>query len=145
MKKQSIWIGCVVAGLFVWAAEGGAQQVQQPGQDPRVGLKAGATDAGVAARNMELVATLPKPPGFGDATGTGGLAFANSDIAFKGGNMFIGSFAGFNFYDIEDPRKIRLRTSVPCPGGQGDLSGLATCSSCRLSRATAAWIAARRA
>ncbi len=122
MKKQSIWIGCVVAGLFVWAAEGGAQQVQQPGQDPRVGLKAGATDAGVAARNMELVATLPKPPGFGDATGTGGLAFANSDIAFKGGNMFLGSFAGFNFYDIEDPRKIRLRTSVPCPGGQGDLS-----------------------
>jgi len=122
MKKQSIWMGCVVAGLFVWAVEGGAQQVTQAGPDPRVGLKAGTTDAGVAARNMELVANLPKPPGFGDASGTGGLAFANSDIAFKGGNLFLGSFAGFNFYDIEDPRKIRLRTSVPCPGGQGDLS-----------------------
>ena len=118
MKKQSIWIGCVVAGLFVWAAEGGAQQAQ----DPRVGLKAGMTDAGVAARNMELVANLPKPEGFGDASGAGGLAFANSDLAFKGGNLFLGSFNGFNFYDIEDPRKIRLRTSVPCPGGQGDLS-----------------------
>jgi hypothetical protein len=122
MKKQSIWIGCVVASVFVWAAEGGAQQVIQPGPDPRVGLKAGTTDAGTAARGMELVANVPKPPGFGDASGTGGLAFANSDFTFKGNNLFIGNFAGFNFYDIEDPRKIKLRTSVPCPGGQGDLS-----------------------
>ena len=34
--------------------------------DPRVGLKAGLHDAGVAARNLELVAHLPKPPGFFD-------------------------------------------------------------------------------
>ncbi len=34
--------------------------------DPRVGLKAGLRDAGKAARNMELVAALPKPPGFFD-------------------------------------------------------------------------------
>ena len=34
--------------------------------DPRVGLKAGLKDAGVAASNMELVANLPKPPGFFD-------------------------------------------------------------------------------
>ena len=34
--------------------------------DPRVGLKAGATDAGVAAKHMELVANVPKPPGFFD-------------------------------------------------------------------------------
>ena len=122
MKKQSIWIGCVVVSVFVWAAQGGAQQVTQPGPDPRVGLKAGTTDAGVAARGMELVANVPKPPGFGDASGTGGLAFANSDFTFKGNTLFIGNFAGFNFYDIEDPRKIKLRTSVPCPGGQGDLS-----------------------
>ena len=40
--------------------EGGAQQ------DPRVGLKAGLRDAGQAARNMELVASLPKPEGFFD-------------------------------------------------------------------------------
>jgi hypothetical protein len=116
--KKLIWIGCVVAGLAVWAAEGVAQQAP----DPRVGLKAGTTDAGVAARNMELVANVPKPEGFGDATGAGGLAFANSDLAFQNNNLFIGNFAGFNFYDIEDPRKIKLRTSIPCPGGQGDLS-----------------------
>jgi hypothetical protein len=34
--------------------------------DPRVGLKAGLHDAGVAVRNLELVAHLPKPPGFFD-------------------------------------------------------------------------------
>ena len=34
--------------------------------DPRVGLKPGLNDAGVAARNMELVRSLPKPPGFFD-------------------------------------------------------------------------------
>ncbi len=117
-----MWMVGVVAGLVFWSAGGGAQQVMSQGPDPRVGLKAGATDAGVAVRNMELVSHLPKPEGFGDALGTGGLAFANSDMAFKGPNLFLGSFNGFNFYDIEDPRAIRLRTSVPCPGGQGDLS-----------------------
>jgi hypothetical protein len=34
--------------------------------DPRVGLKPGLHDAGTAARNMELLATLPKAPGFFD-------------------------------------------------------------------------------
>src|SRR5699024_6280069 len=32
----------------------------------RVGLKPGLRDAGVAARNMELTATLPRPDGFFD-------------------------------------------------------------------------------
>jgi hypothetical protein len=122
MNKQSMWMAGVAVGLSAWVTVSSAQQVMPAGPDPRVGLKAGTTDAGVAARNMELVANLPKPEGFGDASGAGGLAFANSDLAFKGTNLFLGSFNRFNFYDIEDPRRIRLRTSVPCPGGQGDLS-----------------------
>jgi hypothetical protein len=40
--------------------------------DPRVGLKAGLRDAGEAARNMELVSSLPKPPGFFDPKMPGG-------------------------------------------------------------------------
>src|SRR6201996_3499357 len=36
--------------------------------DPRVGLKGGITDAGVAALGMELVLNLPKPPGFAAGT-----------------------------------------------------------------------------
>ena len=100
---------------------------QQPAQettppDPRVGLKAGIEDAGVAALNMELVAHLPKPEAFSDPTGSFSLNFANSDLAFQGTHLYLGNFHGFNFYNIEDPKKPRLRVSVPCPGGQGDLS-----------------------
>ena len=46
------------------AMVGDAQQRQAT--DPRVGLKGGLRDAGQAARNMELVASLPKPDGFFD-------------------------------------------------------------------------------
>ena len=90
--------------------------------DPRVNLKPGATDAGVAAWNMELVANLPKSGSFADPTGKAGLTYANSDLAFQGHNVFLGNFFGLNFYDVEDPRQPRLRVSVECPGGQGDVS-----------------------
>src|SRR5687768_16102715 len=40
--------------------------IAQEKTDPRVGLKPGLTDAGVAAMSMELVASLPKPKGFFD-------------------------------------------------------------------------------
>jgi len=43
-----------------------AQERATPPSDPRVGLKAGFHDAGEAARNMEVIATLPKPEGFFD-------------------------------------------------------------------------------
>jgi hypothetical protein len=117
--------------------------------DPRVGLKAGLRDAGEAAKNMKRIATLPKPGGFFDPKAPGGeatpperdpnlppldpnappdprfanmLAFANSDLAFSGNHLFMGSFHGFNTYDIERPGKPKLSASVVCPGGQGDVS-----------------------
>jgi uncharacterized protein (DUF305 family) len=42
--------------------------------DPRAQLSAGLTDPGVAAWNMRLVASLPKPAGFFDPANPGGLA-----------------------------------------------------------------------
>ena len=51
-----------------------------------------------------------------------GLNFANSDLAFSGTHLFVGNFNGFNIYDIGNPAKPKLVTSVVCPGGQGDLS-----------------------
>jgi len=42
--------------------------------DPRAGLSAGYEDAGQAIMNMELVASLPKPPGFYDPQNPIGLA-----------------------------------------------------------------------
>ena len=42
--------------------------------DPRVNLKPGLRDAGVAARGMELVSTRPRPEGFYDTKNPAGLA-----------------------------------------------------------------------
>ncbi len=42
--------------------------------DPRAGLSAGLEDAGQAMKNMQLVASLPKPPGFYDPRNPAGLA-----------------------------------------------------------------------
>jgi hypothetical protein len=131
----------VLAGLHA-GAQGGPSAAPAGATDPRVGLKPGMRDAGVAARNMVLVTSLPKPNGFYDPTMPEGeptepeqppgappptrrsssLSYANSDLAFKGDHLFLGNFTGFNTYDIEDPKTARLIASVVCPGGQGDLS-----------------------
>ena len=50
------------------------------------------------------------------------LAFANSDFAFQGNHLFQGNFYGVNIYDISNPAKVSLLTSMVCPGGQGDVS-----------------------
>jgi len=50
------------------------------------------------------------------------LAFANSDLAFQGNHLFQGNFYGVNIFDISDPAKAKLVTSMVCPGGQGDVS-----------------------
>ena len=119
-----IWAACVMATLGAASLRGVAQQAAPAPDDPRIGLKAGLTDAGVAARGVDLVLNIPKPDAFFSPSGS--LSFANSDLAFKGGNLFLGNFHGFNFFDIEDPRKARVRLSMPCPGGQGDLSVFGT-------------------
>jgi hypothetical protein len=58
-----VTLAAVVGAL---AVEGGAQGPSASTTDPRVGLKPGFRDAGVAARNMELVSSMPKPDGFFD-------------------------------------------------------------------------------
>ena len=90
--------------------------------DPRVGLAAGWRDAGTAAENVELIAHADRPEGFYDPAALGNLLLGNTDMAFEGNRLFLGSFHGFNVYDIADPSAPRLVTSYPCPGGQGDLS-----------------------
>jgi hypothetical protein len=61
--------------LIALAVSGGAQQTPPVGSagDPRVGLKPGLHDAGQAARNLELMSTLPKPEGFFDPKSPGGV------------------------------------------------------------------------
>jgi hypothetical protein len=118
--------------------------------DPRVGLKAGLYDAGEASSGLQRLISLPKPAGFAPdpasiaafdaqpappppppgtppARGPQGGPRANyggtnSDLAFVGTTLFVGNYNGINFYDISNPAKIKLITSVVCPGGQGDVS-----------------------
>jgi hypothetical protein len=62
-----------VAVLAVSGVPGTAQERPSASGDPRSGLKAGLRDAGTASRNMELVASLPKPEGFFDPKAPGGF------------------------------------------------------------------------
>ena len=54
--------------------------------------------------------------------GADALNFANTDLAFTGQHLFVGSYNGFNIYDLSKTDKPALVASVVCPGGQGDLS-----------------------
>ena len=90
--------------------------------DPRIGLRAGWMDAESAIRNLELVASLPRPEGFLNPTTPGDGAFWNTDLGFQGDLLFQGNYSGFQVYDISDPANPELRVAVVCPGGQGDVS-----------------------
>jgi len=113
--------------------------------DPRVGLKGGIFDAGIAESGMHLVLNIPKPNGFSPGTlptdaappptppppvpgaparppRAGSYGSTNSDLAFSGNHVFVGNYNGFNVYDISSPEKAKLSTSVLCPGAQDDIT-----------------------
>jgi hypothetical protein len=119
--------------------------------DPRAKLAPGMYDAGEVSMGMKLLLLLKKPgpfqldsadpdnPKVQNTLGLLGiantskmpkptqlvmaqLAFANSDLAFQGNHLFQGNFYGVNIYDISNPAKAQLVTSMVCPGGQGDVS-----------------------
>src|SRR5712664_1603322 len=119
--------------------------------DPRAKLTPGMYDAGEAAMGIKHLMLLKKPDAFQlgsddpdnpkvqKTLGLLGvsdtskmpkprqlviaqLAFANSDLAFQGNHLFQGNFYGVNIYDISNPAKTTLLTSMVCPGGQGDVS-----------------------
>ena len=68
MRSVATRVLCVAAVALSVVLEGGAQErpATTAPTDPRIGLKAGFRDAGVAARGLELVVSLPKPEGFFD-------------------------------------------------------------------------------
>ncbi len=120
--------------------------------DPRAKLTPGLYDAGVASMGIKHVLLLKKPDAFQLGTtdpddpkvaktlgqlgipiqisklpkslqmAIAELAFANSDLAFQGSHLFQGNFYGVNIFDVSDPAKAALVTSLVCPGGQGDVS-----------------------
>ena len=50
------------------------------------------------------------------------LSFANTDMAFTEDKLIVGSYHGFNVYQLDDDGMPTLYSSVVCPGGQGDVS-----------------------
>jgi hypothetical protein len=90
--------------------------------DPRVGLGGGWNDAEEAASNLELVSHVDRPEGFFNPTDAGDFGVINTDMAFSGTNLFLGSYHGFQVWNVSNPAAPTLRTSFVCPGGQGDLS-----------------------
>jgi hypothetical protein len=87
---------------------------QAPTPDPRIGLKAGRYDAGMAAWNLHLL-SASKP----SAKFTEGI---NSDMAFFGTYVIQGNFNGFQIWNIADPSHPTIRTSYFCPASQSDVS-----------------------
>ena len=120
--------------------------------DPRAKLSPGADNAGETSMGLKHITLLKKPDSFDLGTNDpnadkvnkslstvlgisdptkvpgemklplAGLGFANSDLAFQGNHLFLGNFYGVNIYDISNPAKTSLLTSMICPGGQGDPS-----------------------
>ena len=85
-----------------------------PSPDPRIGLRAGATDAGQAAWNLRLVSNTPESEKF-----KGGI---NSDLSFVGPYAIQGSFNGFQVWNISNPAAPTLKAGFLCPASQSDVS-----------------------
>jgi len=120
--------------------------------DPRAKLTPGVYDAGEAAMGIKHLLLVKKPDAFqlgsddpsdpkvqktlgqmgplseiakmpkGVQLVIAQLSFANSDLAFQGNHLFQGNFYGLSIYDISNPGKTSLLTSMICPGGQNDVS-----------------------
>jgi len=78
-----------------------------PVQDPRVGLRAGLTDAGQAAWNLRLVSNTPASEKFHGVT--------NSDLSFYQNYAIQGNYNGFQVWDITDPAQPTLKIGYLCP------------------------------
>jgi hypothetical protein len=85
-----------------------------PSPDPRVGLRAGLTDAGEAAWNLRVLSQTPPSSQFEGVT--------NSDLAFSGKYAIQGSYNGWQVWDISDARVPKLTTAYVCPASQSDVS-----------------------
>ena len=85
-----------------------------PSPDPRMGLKAGMWDAGIAQWNMRLISTTPPPKG--------SLGATHSDLAFTGKYAIQGNYSGFEIWDISNPAKPTLAGAYECPASQNDVS-----------------------
>ena len=85
-----------------------------PSPDPRIGLKPGKYDAGIALWNLQLASNTPPSANFLDKVMT--------DLAFTGKYVLQGSYNGFQVWDVSNPAKPSLVVGYVCPASQSDVS-----------------------
>ena len=84
--------------------------------DPRVNLKPGRFDAGIAISNLRLVSESRKAAAFDTARG---LTFANSDLTFGTHYVYQGNFSGFTIWDVRSPDHPVVASTLRCATSQG--------------------------
>jgi len=118
MRRQSRVVNVValVATLTTisCATSGTSSSAPTPVSDPRVGLKAGRTDAAQALGNLRMTGHAESPPNLAQQM--------NSDLAFTGNYAVQGNFNGIAIWNIANPAQPTLVTSVDCPASQNDVS-----------------------
>ena len=110
----------VAAVAAVAVAVGLVPAVATAAVDPRPDLAPGYFPYSDASSNVTLLKNTPRATPF-DAP-PGNFGFVNSDLAFSGDKAVVGSFNGFQVYDLSNPASPVLASSFVCPGGQGDVS-----------------------
>ncbi|HSL71263.1 MAG TPA: hypothetical protein VK864_13535, partial [Longimicrobiales bacterium] len=106
----------LAAAVFapVMSAAAVAQDTSSKSSDPRVGLKAGLTDAGEAVWNLKVVSKTAPTSDF--------VGVTNSDLAFAGNYVFQGNYNGFQVWDITNPAQPAPVIGFVCPASQSDVS-----------------------
>jgi hypothetical protein len=94
------------------AADNRASDAPMP--DPRVGLRAGLTNAEEAVWNLRVLSKTPPPPEF--------IGVTNSDLAFSGNYAIQGNYNGFQVWDISNPSAPVFTKGFVCPASQSDVS-----------------------
>ncbi|MEP6549585.1 MAG: hypothetical protein ABJB95_00310 [Gemmatimonadales bacterium] len=86
----------------------------EPLPDPRVGLRAGTTNAAEAIWNLRFLSNTPASEKF--------VGVTNSDLAFLGNYAIQGNYNGYQVWDISNPSHPTLKTGYLCPASQSDVS-----------------------
>ena len=101
-------LSCASIIVLVSLTAGLAQERSTSSTDPRVGLKAGFHNAGEAARNMEVIASLPKPEGFFDPKTPAGATIPAERVP----NSPTGA-------SVQDPPDTNANAATPTPPRPG--------------------------
>jgi len=96
------------------SASNAGMSTTAPKPDPRVGLKAGETDAGTAAWNLKLVSNTPASEHFAGVT--------NSDMTFYADYVIQGNYNGYQVWNVSNPAQPALADAFLCPASQSDVS-----------------------